>query len=104
VTIYLYIKQHSITKMLYFGKTIKDPFKYKGSGKYWINHYKEHGKEFIVTLGVKEFEDQNEATAFALQFSEYWDIVKSPYWANLIPENALGTNSYRRRSTRNFSK
>ena len=33
---YLYIKQHSVTKLKYFGKTnSEDPIKYSGSGKYW---------------------------------------------------------------------
>ena len=32
---YLYIKQHSVTKLKYFGKTTKkDPVKYLGSGIY----------------------------------------------------------------------
>jgi hypothetical protein len=91
MTIYLYVKQHSITKLFYFGKTTRNnPHKYPGSGTRWTSHYKKHGKEFIVTLEVFPFEDQKEATSFALQFSEYWDIVNSPYWANLIPEDAKG--------------
>lgn len=32
---YLYIKQHSITGKLYFGKTVKNPEKYNGSGSPW---------------------------------------------------------------------
>ena len=36
VPTWLYIKQHNITKLKYFGKTVrKDPIKYKGSGTYW---------------------------------------------------------------------
>lgn len=89
MTIYLYIKQHSVTKLLYFGFTKQnDPYKYNGSGKYWKPHIKKHGREHVVTLKVFSFKDQKEATAFALQFSEYWNIVESPYWANLVPENA----------------
>lgn len=29
---YLYVKQHTITGLKYFGKTIKDPYVYPGSG------------------------------------------------------------------------
>ena len=55
---YLYIKQHSITKKKYFGKTVsKDPYKYTGSGKVWNRHIKKHGKEHIDTLWVSELYD-----------------------------------------------
>lgn len=40
---FLYIKQHTITGKLYFGKTSKNLDKmlsYKGSGKYWLDHIK----------------------------------------------------------------
>jgi hypothetical protein len=36
----LYVKTHNITGLKYFGKTTNDPFKYKGSGKYWLDHLK----------------------------------------------------------------
>ena len=41
---YLYVKQHSITGMKYFGKTTRNPIKYIGSGKYWKRHISKHGK------------------------------------------------------------
>lgn len=47
---YLYIKQHTITGKLYFGKTIKDPEKYMGSGTHWKRHINKHGKEHVETL------------------------------------------------------
>jgi hypothetical protein len=41
--IYLYVKQQPVSGLKYFGRTIrKDPFKYKGSGTYWVNHYKKY--------------------------------------------------------------
>lgn len=89
MTIYLYIKQHSVTGLKYFGKTTsKNPFKYRGSGKYWISHIRKYGKQKILTLEVWGFDDQNLCTEFALKFSEDNDIVKSDEWANLMPENA----------------
>ena len=49
--IYLYIKQHSITNLKYFGVTKKkDPFKYMGSGTYWNRHISKHGKDQVKTL------------------------------------------------------
>lgn len=90
VPTYLYIKQHSITGLKYFGKTIKkDPVKYLGSGKYWKNHIKKHGKNHIITLWFQLFDDVESLTSFALQFSVENNIVKSQDWANLIPENGL---------------
>ena len=89
MTIYLYIKQHSITGLKYFGKTINDPFTYDGSGTHWKNHINKHGREHIKTLHVYKFNDQEAATEFALKFSIDNDIVESLEWANQVPENAL---------------
>ena len=87
---YLYIKQHSITGKLYFGKTIKDPEKYLGSGVHWKSHIKKHGKEHVVNLWYCLFLDQESITEFALNFSKQQNIVESSEWLNLIEEN--GTN------------
>jgi hypothetical protein len=40
---YLYLKQHNKTGLQYFGKTIRDPFTYAGSGVYWNAHLEKHG-------------------------------------------------------------
>jgi hypothetical protein len=87
----LYIKQHSITKKKYFGKTTaKDPYKYKGSGPYWQKHIKKHGKEHVITTQVfGPFTNSIAISEFALAFSSYNNIVKSKDWANQIPENGL---------------
>lgn len=99
---YLYIKQHSITKKLYFGMTTKfhkDMLKYKGSGDYWNDHLKNHGKEHVETLWYSLFTEKEEIVKFALGCSDQWDIVKSKdefenkIWANEIPENGLNTGS-----------
>jgi hypothetical protein len=87
---YLYIKQHSITKKKYFGKTSNlDPYTYNGSGVYWTNHIKVHGIEHIVTLWVSEVYTDTSIVEVALKFSIENDIVNSDEWANLIPENGL---------------
>jgi hypothetical protein len=86
---YLYIKQHSITRLKYFGKTTRNPYKYSGSGKYWLSHIKKHGKEHIVTLWVSGPYHDKSIVDYALRFSEENNIVESSDWANLKPENGL---------------
>ena len=97
VPTYLYIKQHSVTGLKYFGKTTRDPIKYLGSGKYWTRHIKQHGKDHVITLWYHIFDDKSLLTDFALLFSEHWDIVESIDWANLIPENGINGGSVKGR-------
>lgn len=95
MNIYLYIKQHQITGLKYFGKTKRDPYKYNGSGRYWKKHIKKHGVKHINTLQVFSFSNQEQCSKFALDFSIQNNIVESIEWANLKPENGLdgGDNS-----------
>jgi hypothetical protein len=86
---YLYIKQHSITGLKYFGKTTKDPYTYNGSGKHWTRHIKKHGKEHIITVWVSDLFHDKSIVDYALQFSKDNNIVESKEWANLKPENGL---------------
>ncbi len=86
---FLYIKQHSITGMLYFGKTYKNPTKYIGSGLYWRRHLSTHGVQHVNTIWYCLYTDQDECTKFAQQFSIQEDIVNSNLWANLTIENGL---------------
>jgi len=93
---FLYIKQHTITGKLYFGKTTKDPEKYLGSGKYWKDHINKHGIEHVVNLWYCLFLDKPSINEFALNFSKQHNITESSDWANLIPENGLdgGKNKF----------
>jgi len=85
--IILYVKQHNVTKLKYFGKTTKDdPYGYKGSGKYWRKHLKKHGND-VTTLEIFEFDDIESCETFALEFSHKHNIAESTEWANLILEN-----------------
>lgn len=87
---FLYIKQHSITGKLYFGKTIKhDPIKYPGSGIHWKRHINKHGKDKVETLWYCLFLDEETCKDFAILCSIQWDIVNSDNWLNLIPEDGL---------------
>lgn len=87
---WLYVKQHKITGLKYFGKTVKkDPIKYKGSGKYWNSHIIKYGEDNVVTLWCHLYTSKEELTDDAISFSIYHNIVLSDEWANLVPENGL---------------
>jgi len=88
---YLYIKQHSLTGKLYFGKTYSKigPEKYTGSGTHWKNHIKKHGKEHVVTLWYQLYDNVFDLVADALSFSYHMNIVESSSWLNQIIENGL---------------
>jgi hypothetical protein len=91
MTIYLYIKQHISTGLKYFGKTIKNPYTYKGSGRYWRSHLRKHGFD-VETVQVWEFDDSELCMQFALEFSRDNNIVLSSEWANLREENGSDGN------------
>lgn len=87
---YLYIKQHSVTGLKYFGKTSKeDPITYLGSGKHWLKHINKHGQGYVETIWYQLFSNKDELTNFALTFSKENNIVESKDWANLKEENGL---------------
>jgi hypothetical protein len=96
MSIYLYIKQHSVTGKLYFGKTTKSLDnllnKYKGGGSRWNDHIRVHGRKHVVTLWYCLFLDQESCSEFALNFSEQQNIVESDDWLNLKPENGADGN------------
>lgn len=93
---YLYIKQHTVTGLRYFGKTTKpDPHLYLGSGNYWKQHLKTHGND-VATVWISElFTSKDELIEFALFFSETFNIVHAvnknnkKIWANQISENGI---------------
>ena len=91
--IYLYVKQHSVTGLKYFGVTKRsNPFQYKGSGKYWLRHLNKHGTNSVKTIDIWGFDNQIECTEFALKFSKDNNIVESSDWANLKQENGKDGN------------
>ena len=89
--IFLYIKRHLLTGKKYFGRTIKNPFKYNGSGPYWLRHIKKHSVQYVITEEVYGFDSQELCTEFALKFSHLNDIVKSSLWANQTYEDGVRT-------------
>jgi len=85
---YLYHKRHIKTGLNYFGKTTGNPYTYNGSGVYWNDHLRKHGKE-IETVQVWKFDNLEECSKFAIDFSIKNNIVESNEWANLCLENGL---------------
>ncbi len=86
---YLYVKQHTVTGKCYFGKTVKDPLKYLGSGRHWTAHLRVHGHQHVQTLWHQLFTDRDEIMQAAKRFSENQDIVHSTDWLNLVPETGV---------------
>ena len=89
---WLYIKQHNKTGLKYFGKTTRNPIKYKGSGKKWVHHLNFHGKD-VSTIWYQLFDNKDELVMFALTFSKEHNIIESVEWANLKFENGLDGGS-----------
>lgn len=89
---YLYHKRHRITGLNYFGKTIRDPYKYKGSGLYWKRHLTQHGNQ-VDTIQVWAFNNLEECKNFAIEFSVTHNIVESKDWANFVVENGIDGQS-----------
>lgn len=85
---WLYIKQHNVTGLKYFGKTIKNPDTYNGSGVRWVRHLTKHGTD-VSTIWKQLFTDKTELNHFALKFSQDNNIVESNKYANLKPEDGL---------------
>ena len=83
---WLYIKEHSLTKLKYFGKTTTNPDNYYGSGTYWTRHINKHGKEHVITTWKQLFVDKEQLKEFAIKFSLENKIVESESWANLAIE------------------
>lgn len=56
---YLYVKTHNITGLKYLGQTKQNPFKYKGSGTYWLRHIKKYGNDISteILLETENFEE-----------------------------------------------
>jgi hypothetical protein len=81
--VFLYMKQHNVTGLLYFGRTVKDPYKYKGSGKKWKRHLKKCGSDILtIWLRMYENEDCEQLATMARRISNELNIVESERFAN----------------------
>ena len=93
--IILYLKESPLG-LKYLGKCVNvDPYKYKGSGVVWRRHLKAHNITVneIKTTILFETDDKDELKKMGLYYSTLWDVVKSPEFANLIPEHGDGGNT-----------
>lgn len=88
--IYLYVKTHKLTGKKYLGQTSsKNPFTYKGSGKYWKQHIKKYGYN-VTTEILKECSSKEEVKYWGEYYTNLWNVVSSNEWANLKPETGDG--------------
>lgn len=91
---FLYIKQHSVTGKLYFGKTSrKNVESYTGSGIHWGRHISAHGRDKVVTLWWCLFTDIHSLVSTATDMSDIMQITESEDWLNFKPENGLDGGS-----------
>lgn len=86
MSIYLYLKTHTVTGLKYLGKTIKkDPHKYPGSGIHWVRHLKKHGYTYTTEI-IRVCHSTDELKEWGIYYSKLWNIVESDEWANLKEE------------------
>jgi hypothetical protein len=87
---YLYLKTHNKTGLKYLGKTTRvDPYLYKGSGKYWSRHIAVYGYN-VTTEILFETESKKELKEKGIYYSNLWNIVDNPNFANLRIEMGDG--------------
>ncbi len=86
----LLLKTHNKTGLKYLCKTVKDDWvKYTGSGKYWLNHLREHGRDISTEL-LYETDDFHRFKDVAIIESIKRDVVNSKEYANLMVEKGDG--------------
>ena len=87
--IYIYLKTHKKTGLKYLGKTVQDPFTYKGSGQRWRKHLAKHGND-VDTQILFESNDIEQIRQQGKYYSKLWNIVEDQSFANLVPESGDG--------------
>lgn len=92
--LYLMVKTHNVTGLMYLCKRVttsdSKAISYLGSGKYWKNHLKIHGKHVNTKILVKcELDRVEEFSKLCIEYSNNYGVVESDRWANLIEENGL---------------
>lgn len=91
--VYLLLKTHKQTGKKYLCRhvsaDINTCYKYKGSGVYWRRHLQKYGND-VNTEIIAECSTIEEAKVVGRYYSELWDIVKNPEFANLVLEDGQG--------------
>lgn len=94
----LMIKTHNITGLKYLCYTRKsgDAYdQYNGSGKYWLRHLKEHGKNVTSEL-LFQTDDIELFRTTAREYSRQLNVIESSEWANLKLEEGDGGDTVSR--------
>jgi hypothetical protein len=92
----LYVKTHTTTGLKYLGYTkTNNPHKYKGSGKYWLDHIRTH--DYLVeTEVIFRTTNKEDIKRQGLYYSKLWNVVEArdqngkKIWANLKEESGDG--------------
>lgn len=87
--IYLYLKTHRQTGLKYLGKTVQDPYEYRGSGTRWRRHLNKHGND-VDTKVLFESTDPLKIKQQGLYYSQLWNVVDDQTFANCRPESGDG--------------
>lgn len=83
----LMLKQHNVTGLKYLCITSKqNPYKYKGSGHYWLKHLSEYGDD-ITTIILEETDNKEELAEYGKYYSKLFNVVSDKCFANLIEEH-----------------
>lgn len=86
---YLYIKYCSHCDLRYLGQTIRDPFKYKGSGTRWKKHIKKHNAS-IHTEVIGIYDTKELLAEAGIFYSKLYNVATDNRWANLVEESGGG--------------
>ena len=89
---YIYIKIHNDTNKKYLGKTISDPYTYKGSGTRWKRHINKHGYN-VTTRVIYKTDCKQQLKEAGLIFSEMFNIIESDEFLNIVAEEGDGGNT-----------
>ena len=88
----LMIKRCLHTGLMYLCKTSSNkvnPYTYKGSGKRWLNHIRKHDS-YIITCIIGEYDTKEELAEAGKYYSNLYNVVADPRWANLTEEKGDG--------------
>ena len=81
------LKTHNVTGLKYLCMTKRANWEdYEGSGKHWRGHLNKHGHDFSTEL-LFETDDYDRCVEKGAYYSELWNVVENPEFANLIPEH-----------------
>ena len=69
--------------------TVKNPYIYQGSGVRWLNHIRKH-KSRIITCIIGSYDTKEDLVNAGIYYSNLYNIVKDPNWANLTEEKGDG--------------